>query len=64
MYGMSGVLSEGAYRIQLMSNRSQVFDVSGGSATAGASVGIYGSNGTVAQIWAFVLFFDGTYLQR
>lgn len=51
---MSGVLSEGAYRIQLMSNRSQVFDVSGGSATAGASVGIYGSNGTVAQIWAFV----------
>ena len=29
-----GVLSEGSDTIQLMSNRSQVFDVSGGSATA------------------------------
>ena len=56
-----GVLSEGSYTIQLMSNRSQVFDVSGGSATAGASVGFYGSNGTAAQIWDVRKNSDGTY---
>lgn len=56
-----GVLSEGAYAIQLMSNRSQVFDVSGGSTTAGASVGFYGSNGTAAQIWDVRKNSDGTY---
>lgn len=56
-----GVLSEGSYTIQLMSNRSQVFDVSGGSATAGASVGFFGSNGTAAQIWDVRKNSDGTY---
>ena len=56
-----GVLSEGSYTIQLMSNRSQVFDVSGGSTTAGASVGFYGSNGTAAQIWDVRKNSDGTY---
>lgn len=56
-----GVLSEGSYTIQLMSNRSQVFDVSGGSTTAGTSVGFYGSNGTPAQIWDVRKNSDGTY---
>lgn len=56
-----GVLSEGSYTIQLMSNRSQLFDVSGGSTTAGASVGFYGSNGTAAQIWDVRKNSDGTY---
>lgn len=56
-----GVLSEGSYAIQLMSNRSQVFDVSGGSTTAGASVDFYGSNGTAAQIWDVRKNSDGTY---
>lgn len=56
-----GVLSEGSYTIQLMSNRSQVLDVSGGSTTAGASVGFYGSNGTAAQIWDVRKNSDGTY---
>ncbi len=56
-----GVLSEGSYTIQLMSNRSQVFDVSGGSTTAGTSVGFYGSNGTAAQIWDVRKNSDGTY---
>lgn len=56
-----GVLSEGSYSIQLMSNRSQVFDVSGGSTTAGTSVGFYGSNGTPAQIWDVRKNSDGTY---
>lgn len=56
-----GVLSEGSYTIQLMSNRSQVFDVSSGSTTAGASVGFYGSNGTAAQIWDVRKNSDGTY---
>ncbi len=44
-----------------MSNRSQVFDVSGGSTTAGTSVGFYGSNGTPAQIWDVRKNSDGTY---
>lgn len=56
-----GVLSEGSYTIQLMSNRSQLFDVSGGSTTAGASVGFYGSNGTAVQIWDVRKNSDGTY---
>ena len=33
------VLSEGPYNIQLGTNRFQVFDISGDSTTAGASVG-------------------------
>lgn len=56
-----GVLSEGSFTIQLMSNRSQVFDVSGGSTNAGSSVGFYSSNGTAAQIWDVRKNSDGTY---
>jgi len=56
-----GVLSEGSYTIQLMANRSYVFDVSGGSTATGTSVGFYGSNGTAAQIWDVRKNSDGTY---
>lgn len=56
-----GVLSEGTYTIQLMGNKSRVLDVSGGSTTAGASVGLYGDNGTAAQIWDVRENSDGTY---
>lgn len=52
--GISGRgLSEGPYKIQLRTNRFQEFDTSGVSMTAGALV-FYDSNGTAAQIWAFV----------
>ena len=57
----AGVLSEGSYTIQLISNRTQVLDVTGGSTTAGASVGFYGSNRTAAQIWDVRKNSDGTY---
>ena len=57
----TSVLTEGTYIIQLMGDRSRVLDVSGGSTNAGASVSLYGSNGTAAQIWDIRKNTDGTY---
>lgn len=57
----TSVLTEGTYTIQLMSDRSRVLDVSGGSTNAGSSVSLYGSNGTAAQIWDIRKNSDDTY---
>ena len=57
----TGVLSEGTYTIQLMSDKTRVLDVNGGSTAAGALVNLYGSNGTAAQIWDVRKNSDGTY---